>query len=455
MNARRSLRTYLLLLGLCLPLGVALLTLDLGPAAGSATPAGVEDAARARGLAKRVWRTLRRGGHTITLSVSEQELNSIAAFVDRGTGRLAARAKVDPGHADGAVSLRLLQRPLAIYLNLRFRLESSRGGIEITRLRLGRIPLPGFLVLGLAKLGIDTALGSGAGADVLQCVRSVEVGGGAVTVTLCPLQQMGAGGIGLRERLEQLRDRTEPFGDATLVGLYLQRLADLEAQLPAAGPVSLARVVGPLFAAARDRGGDPAAENRAAILALASVFGSRRFEHLIGAARARGSPGPRSGPVTLAGREDLRLHFVISAGLKLVSSSLATQTIGEFKELLDAHRGGSGFSFADLAADRAGVRFAETATESAGSASRLQEVLSRGAGERLFFPDIAGLPEGLSQPRFEGLFHTVESPAYRELVAAIDECIAGLPVHGATATAAASGPAAGCRVADVLPHGLR
>ncbi len=282
MNSRRSILPYLLLLVLFLPLGVVLLGLDLSPAVSPALPAGVEDADRTRRLAKRAWRALRKGGASITLTFSEQELNSIAAFVDRGTGRLTARADVDAGHADGIVSLRLLQKPVATYLNLRFRVKSSRDGIEITRFRLGSIPLPGPLVLDLTRMAIDVALGDGAGSDVLQCIRSVEFGGNVVTVTVCPLLQTSGGGVGLRRRLERLRDQTEPFGDTALVALYIRRLAELDAQLPATGSVSLARFVGPLFAMARDRGGIAAEENRAAILALASIFGSRKFEQLIG-----------------------------------------------------------------------------------------------------------------------------------------------------------------------------
>lgn len=45
----------------------------------------------------------------------------------------------------------------------------------------------------------------------------------------------------------------------------------------------------------------------------------------------------------LANRQDLRLHFVFSAALKILASSGLSFSIGEFKELLDSQHGSSGF----------------------------------------------------------------------------------------------------------------
>ena len=42
----------------------------------------------------------------------------------------------------------------------------------------------------------------------------------------------------------------------------------------------------------------------------------------------------------------------------MASSGGAAFSAGEYKELLDSNPYGSGFSFDDLAADRAGIRFA-------------------------------------------------------------------------------------------------
>jgi hypothetical protein len=74
---------------------------------------------------------------------------------------------------------------------------------------------------------------------------------------------------------------------------------------------------------------------------------------------AGGGGGSQADPsitrhIMLGGRQDLRLHFIVSLGIKVIADSGISFAAGEFKELLDALSGGSGFSFADLAADRAG-----------------------------------------------------------------------------------------------------
>ena len=163
-------------------------------------------------------------------------------------------------------------------------------------------------------------------------------------------------------------------------------------------------------------------ENRAAILAMAMYFGNARlFEAMIGRVRtgALAGVGSRQGAAKLAGRNDLMLHFIISAGLKVASMSGISYTIGEVKELLDAARGGSGFSFADLAADRAGVRFAEVAVNSESAA----------LDEAAFFPDIVGLPEGLDERRFEATYGGLEGAAYTAMVREIDARIARCPAY--------------------------
>jgi len=131
----------------------------------------------------------------------------------------------------------------------------------------------------------------------------------------------------------------------------------------------------------------------------------------------------------LAGRRDLRLHFIISAGLELLSDRGITNAIGEFKELLDTRSRGSGFSFADLAADRAGVVFAETATRDKNSAVRLQQQLRNNVDEGLFFPSVADLQEGISRTEFAQQYNNTDSEAYRGTVAEIDERLRKLPAY--------------------------
>lgn len=63
------------------------------------------------------------------------------------------------------------------------------------------------------------------------------------------------------------------------------------------------------------------------------------------------------GQPTMRGRGDLAKHFFVSAYLVPVLGSQQARTAGLLKEFSDSH-GGSGFSFVDMAANRAGIVFA-------------------------------------------------------------------------------------------------
>ena len=168
------------------------------------------------------------------------------------------------------------------------------------------------------------------------------------------------------------------------------------------------------------RDGEALGDRQAALLALAIYCGHIKFEELVGDVVPKKLRGKRSrcAGATLGRRGDLRQHFVISAGLEVVSNAQVAFTIGEFKELLDSNRGGSGFSFDDLAADRAGIRFATAVIKA--DAGDWQGLIDRLTGEKAIFPSIAGLPAGLTKSEFERRYGDVDSAAYRGVLEDIE-----------------------------------
>lgn len=101
------------------------------------------------------------------------------------------------------------------------------------------------------------------------------------------------------------------------------------------------------------------------------------------------------GEPTVRGRKDLTAHFAISAYLTASSGPATATAAGLAKEALDA-QGASGFSFTDLAADRAGCRFAEGVLV---GRFRLPTLATKFT-VRDFVPTIDGLPEGLTSAEF-------------------------------------------------------
>ena len=120
--------------------------------------------------------------------------------------------------------------------------------------------------------------------------------------------------------------------------------------------------------------------------------------------------------VTLAGRSDLPLHYLISAALASTSGTSLADAVGLYKEMSDS-RGGSGFSFNDLAADRAGTRFGERAMS---DAARLQAQLAPGLGESGLLPRIDDLPEALQAGALTRRFGGVGGDAYKQMLVEIE-----------------------------------
>lgn len=427
-----------LLVLLALPLVLGLLLLERKPLVQTAAVPTAIDTRLARDLVKRWSWSLKHVPPPIDLSASQDELDAIAALGHRAVPSLTGRARIAPDGTTAALSLRLGKGPLAVYLNASGRLQPSQEGLSIADAKIGAIPVPGSLILAGLELGGNLVLGGRRGTTALEAVRTVRMTGNRVMARLHTIDPQLSNFQALEDRLRDLVGQWQPLGDPAVFEVYYQALVDAGAKSRAPQP-SLAPFIGRLFALARERtdradavGNMESAEtvvseNRAAIMALATYFGDPRFGRFLGTARDDlWAPRP---PGHLADRHDLALHFTISAGLHVLSESGMAFAVGEFKELLDS-AGGSGFSFADLAADRAGVRFAEMLTEPR-TARATQWVLSTQAfgepGEAAFFPRIDDLPEGLQRAAFERAYGKVDDPRYQALVEEIDRRIADRP----------------------------
>jgi len=206
------------------------------------------------------------------------------------------------------------------------------------------------------------------------------------------------------------------WGTATGVGDELdaaartvgrQLLADAE-KLPD-GDEGFVRLIERSFqiAEAGEQGSDPVRANEAAILALAVILGDEQIAKVAGRHVDRSRLAEATAlrkRIMLFGRKDWSRHFWVSAGLTLLSDADRSIAVGLSKELMDATPGGTGFSFADLAADAAGNRFALAATRDEESALALQARIRAGFRIADFVPELRDLPEGLSRQEFQDRF---------------------------------------------------
>lgn len=125
----------------------------------------------------------------------------------------------------------------------------------------------------------------------------------------------------------------------------------------------------------------------------------------------------------MQGRADLAKHWVLSAALTSVFGPQAAGNLGEWKELDDSLGDGSGFSFVDLAADRAGVQTALLALDRQ-TAHATKKKLSRATDDYMLPKLLLEAPEGLSNASFVQRFGRLEQKNYVEAVSRIDRILA-------------------------------
>lgn len=188
-------------------------------------------------------------------------------------------------------------------------------------------------------------------------------------------------------------------------GLHVLAIAD---EIPN-GDEGFVTLVKSAFAYAEDNshGTDPVFTNRAAVLALGIILGEERLATManrdIDLDRVDEFAALRN-RITLRGRRDLPRHFWVSAGLVILTDANRSHTVGIGKEMLDATPGGSGFSFVDMMANRAGIEFASSATRNRASALQIQLQFQGTLTSADFLPDFTDLPEGLDRQEFQSEF---------------------------------------------------
>jgi hypothetical protein len=328
----------------------------------------------------------------------------------------AARVRLEPYTASIQLSVPAPRNPFGGWFNVDARLREDEGLPALDRLRVGRVPVPGWFGEAVIQ---HLARRVGLNAD-LQLLRDV-----VQEVSLAP-GQVAVHYTWQADTSDRVLAALVPADEQDRLRTYTAHLAALTAQLDARGPVSLAELLAPMFTLAQQRSGlvgaDPTAENRAATAVLAFYVVGRRMDAVVPGARRW--PRPRWLQITLNARYDSPQHFMVSAVLATEGSSPLANAIGLYKELADA-RGGSGFSFNDMAANRAGTRFGQLALD---DPARLQSALAAGVNERDFMPDVADLPEALQEVDFVRRFGAVGSPAYRQIVAEIEARIGSTPL---------------------------
>ena len=208
--------------------------------------------------------------------------------------------------------------------------------------------------------------------------------------------------------------------------LYQQQINDIVSQHDPAWRLSLMDLLQPLFLSAYQNSSEDTAiqENRAVIIAVGSYIFKQELRRYL----PLGLVYSKEYPVFAYKRIDIPQHFIASALLATIDASLLGEQLGVDKELGDAEQG-SGFSFIDLTADRAGNRFGKLAISSPQHARQVQQTLSEARDYSSIIPDPQDLPEHMDEQAFKLRFGSTDSAAYQNLIQEIDKRIDNLAFY--------------------------
>lgn len=410
-------------------LGLSLIVLEPQPIATLASPPKAESLARLRAVAHDLSSTLRRPEGKAQFVLFESDLNAALSFAGRAKPGLRAAADLNENRISTVASMHLGQFFGDKYLNAEMELAWMDDELQVTSASLGALPLPGGVLKRLGQFLIDRHLGDNAAATLEAGVEGFATQAERLVITYKSSPEVA----GIIER---------PIIGPALAVVPQDSVAhyvDIVVEERKSSPTDreLASLLNAMFLQAMERSKtmDPVVENRALLLALGASVGHAAFRRFAGLDRQQANKAATAnGQFQLGGRNDLARHFALASGLEAAMGDNWSETAGIYKELSDSWKGGSGFSFADLAADQAGVHLAKAALLDAESARRTQAIFAS-VTEGDFFPSVGEEREGLSDKAFMAQYGTVDAHRFHAEKERIDTSIKSLPGFRALAGA--------------------
>lgn len=362
---------------------------------------------------------------TRRIVMSEQDLNLLAGYGISHVLKIDSiysRVKLSENRAKILITFIIPSTPCGKYINICLDLEVEGTGFKPVSCKIGRLGFSGKLLKPLLAISHSQLLKKQVYSDLMENTESIKKLSISRNYLALTYKWNSNSFAKLQEMSKELFLSREH--QVKLV-FYNNRLAE-ELKPFKRKRVSLSRIIKPMFKHAQEQSRishDPVLENKALLQVLAMYStGSRLFNFVSKDLKKDLKPYTRT-YLTLVNRRDLSQHFLVSAGLSVSAGSSFANFIGLVKEVEDSD-GGTGFSFADLAADKAGVVLGEIASESEQRAESLQKKMVNIKRESDFMPAIDQLPEGIMELEFKRRYQDLDSKSYNMVNAEISDRIA-------------------------------
>jgi uncharacterized protein YfiM (DUF2279 family) len=354
-----------------------------------------------------------------SLILTENDVNIAANYFLNRHFDSATRIKLNNAHLTTRISIALPDILFNRYLNISFNLKEQQGQLTPENFIAGQIKVPkifsGFIIDTIIQL---TALHNYY-LQAKQHISKIKLTSNHLKVNYHYSP----------EAFSQILSLLALSVDDDSKIIYQQKLSEIIANHDQEWRLSLAQLLQPLFHLAYQRSTLDSAitENRIAILVINAYVNDREVKRFLPLPSSTAITVPKLS-VFLYKRKDMAKHFMWSAALTAAGSSYLADMLAQEKEMADAQQG-SGFSFVDLAADRAGMYFGKMATSSPLTARELQRGMAKIEDYTAFMPDVRDLPENLNEKEFKYRFNSTSNPSFQQILTLIDARIAASPVY--------------------------
>lgn len=353
----------------------------------------------------------------LSLNLTERDLNIACAYLLNVYTNSQSQIQMVNNYILFDLRFALPENLFGRYLNMQFQLHTpDKRPPEINHLHIGKVAIPD----SYASLFIDTLIEQTRLDNYLKLIRQNLKLFRIQNQTLHLVYQSPTTAS---RNFQQL---LTPKIDNLALELYQKKLNQALREHDPDWRLSLSNVLRPLFQLARERS---TAKNAIAENRLAIFVANRYVNYYPGSTAHR--PNNDTTPkysVFLYKRIDMAQHFMWSATVTALGNSQLANILGLEKELSDAKKG-SGFSFIDLAADRAGIYFGKQATASPEKALKIQEKMANVENYQAFMPDITDLPESLTAQTFTEQYQSIHSVRYQKVLEDIDQRIAASKIY--------------------------
>lgn len=354
-----------------------------------------------------------------TLELTEKDLNLAVNHLINKHLKSTTNIKLKDNGLDFIMTFNLPDILFGNYLNIKFNLTKRNNSPAINNLTIGQIPISE----GMASMMLDKLIRNPPVKRYYllanEQIKDIQVNSNKLEITYNPGP----------ETLTKARNILTNRADDEALLIYQRKLLEVIAVHDRNWRLSLAELLKQLFQLAYERSSlENAIEENRNVIFIVNAYVNNHDIHYFSSQLLPPTPGQKL-PVYLYKRVDMAKHFMGSAAITATGSGFLANMLGLEKEIRDSHKGGSGFSFVDLAADRAGMYFGDIATSSQENARKIQYAMSGIKDYTAFMPDVRDLPENIETKELVKQYQSVDSKASQKILKLIDDRIASSSVY--------------------------